>query len=464
MKRNRMLAVLLTVLLLTACVPTPETDVVINRGEEDLNVLIQTTPAPDAVSIAEAAASALPTAEATEPQQSETSEISYTVVHLNETYSLGIGKAQVIFDADVTIPNVEHWAIDAVRRTNWTRDALRETITAMAGEQPIYSEWDGVTKAYLANAIAAIENSEKVKKMDEIYRASGEMTTKEKLLMDYESAPNSITRTPLDWDKVGDGSLFCSFFREDIGAYWNVMLFEGMLQCTAFDQIIQNEAMVRQGEYVGAKPGRELVNLSLSRTEAEEKAEAFLRSIGVTDVTLAESACEKAQRVNLYTTEVQSEGWILTYRKSINGLAAIAPRAREQNPTDLAFTQGWQQETLSMYVDSSGIWQFLWNGRYEMGERLSESAALLDYNDAMELIKQRLRIENMSAEAMGTRTVTVTDITLGYCIVPQKDEKDVGVTLPVWIVNYSVDASISKASLYFGFAISALNGANIHLE
>ena len=83
---------------------------------------------------------------------------------------------------------------------------------------------------------------------------------------------------------------------------------------------------------------------------------------------------------------------------------------------------------------------------------------------AMELIKQRLRIENMHASDMGTETVTVTDIVLGYCIVPQKDEKDVGVTLPVWIVNYTVDASIAKASLYFGFAISALNGANIHLE
>ena len=272
MKRT-CIGILLLALLLCACVPTPETDVVINRGEEDLNTLIQTTPAPDAVSIAEAAASALPTAEATEPQQSEMSGVSYTVVHLDETYSLGIGKAQVVFDADVTIPNVEHWAIDAVRRTNWTRDELRHTLEAAADGQPIYSEWDGVTKAYLADAVVAIENSEKVRAMDEIYRASGEMTTKEKLLMDYESAPSSITRTPLDWDKVGDGSLFCSFYREDIRAYWNVMLFEGMLQCTVFDQIIQNEDMVRQGEYVGAKPGRELTNLSLSRTEAEEKAE-----------------------------------------------------------------------------------------------------------------------------------------------------------------------------------------------
>lgn len=461
---KRIAALLLILLMVAACQPTPKEDVVINRGEEDLNVLIQTTPAPDTVSIAEAAASALPTAEATEPQQSETSEISYTIVHLDDSYSLGIGKAQVVFNADVTIPNVEHWAINAVRRTNWTRDTLQHTLETAANGQPIYGEWDGVTKAYLAYAIVAVENSEKVCAMDEIYRASGEMTTKDKLLMDYESAPNSITRTPLDWDKVGDGSLFCSFYREDIGAYWNVMLFEGMLQCTVFDQLIQNESMVRQGEYVGAKPGRELTNLSLSRTEAEEKAEAFLLSIGVTDVALAESACEKAQRINIYTSEVQSEGWILTYRKSINGLAAIAPRATEQNQTDLDFAQGWQQETLSMYVDSNGIWQFLWNGRYEMDERLSESASLLDYDAAMELIKQRLRIENMHASDMGTETVTVTDIVLGYCIVPQKDEKEVGVTLPVWIVNYSVDASYAPATLYYGFAISALNGANIHLE
>ena len=65
---------------------------------------------------------------------------------------------------------------------------------------------------------------------------------------------------------------------------------------------------------------------------------------------------------------------------------------------------------------------------------------------------------------MGTKTIRVTDITLGYCIVSQKDAQDAGYTLPVWVVNYEVDASFAPATLYFGFAISALNGANIHLE
>ena len=459
MNRMKPLAMLFA-LLLCACVPTPEKDVVINRGEEDTIALIQTTPAPETVPVAQAAASALPEKE--EPQA-----VGVKVLHLDETYPLGIGDAQVVFDADVTVPDLESWPIYAVQKTQWDREKLKALLLAVADGQPVYREWDSVTKEYLAEAIAAIENSEKVRAMDEIFRASGEMTTKEKLMQDYESALISISRTPIDWDGVpDDGSLYCSVWREDIQAYWNVMAFEGMLQFGAFDQLIQNEDMVRQGEYVGAKPGRELKNLSLTQEEAEEKAEALFRSIGIADVALAQSACRKAQRVNIYTTEVQSEGWQLVYRKRICGLAGIAPAYHELGAIDESFTQGWPQETVTVYVDSIGVWQLLWNGGCEIKERLSDSTALLPFDDALELIKSRLRIENMSAADMGTKTVRVTKIALGYCVIPQKDLQDLGYTLPVWTVDYELDASIAphRAALYFGFAISALNGANIHLE
>ena len=456
MNRVKPIALLLSALFLCACVPTPEKDTVINRGEEDTVALIQTTPAPETVPIAQAAASVL-------PEKEELQTVGVKVLHLDETYPLGIGDAQVVFDADVTVPDVESWPIYAVQKTQWDRENLKTFLLAVADGQPVYREWDSVTKEYLAEAIAAIENSEKVRAMDEVFRASGEMTTKEKLMQDYESASISILRTPIDWNSVpDDGSLYCSVWREDIQAYWNVMAFEGSLQFGAFDQLIQNEDMVRQGEYVGARPGRELKNLSLTREEAEEKAEA----LGIADVALAQSACRKAQRVNIYTSEVQSEGWQLVYRKNIAGLAGVAPAYHELGAIDKSFTQGWPQETVTVYVDSIGVWQLLWNGGCEIKERLSDSTALLPFGDALELIKSRLRIENMSAADMGTKTVRVTEIELGYCVVPQKDRQDAGYTLPVWTVNYELDASIAPhhATLYFGFAISALNGANIHLE
>lgn len=152
------------------------------------------------------------------------------------------------------------------------------------------------------------------------------------------------------------------------------------------------------------------------------------------------------------------------YRKCIGGLAGIAPRYGEQYAGEERYTERWPQETVSVYVDSGGVWQLLWDGRCETGERLNESVAMLDFDAVRELIKNRLRIENMSAANMGTKTVRVTDIGLGYCIVPAKDAKDEGYTLPVWTVNYTVDAAYAHATLYYGFAISALNGANIHLE
>ena len=455
---KRILALLFAMVFLCACIPTPEQDVVINRGEEDTEALIQTTPAPDTVPIAQAAASAL-------LEQEKQQEAGVTVMHMDETYPLGIGDAQMVFAADVTVPNLENWSIYAVQKAQWDKDGLKTFLLTVADGQPVYQEWDTVTKEYLAEAIVAAENSEKVRKQDEVFKASGEKTRVELLMQDYESAPNSITRTPIDWDNVPfDGSLFCSIWREDIRAYWNVLYFDGRLEFNAFDQLIQNEDLVRQGEYVGANPGRELTHLSLSREEAQEKAEALFQSVGIADVTLAEDACRKAQRVNQYTSEVQSEGWQLVYRKNIDGIAGIAPRNHELGAVDESFGAGFPQETVTVYVDSVGIWQLLWSGRCEIKEQLSDSTALLDFDDAMTLIKSRLRIENTHAADMGTKTIRVTDITLGYCIVSQKDAQDAGYTLPVWVVNYEVDASFAPATLYFGFAISALNGANIHLE
>lgn len=449
---------LLLALLCCACVPTPENDVVVNRGEEDAAALIHTTPAPESIPIAQAAASAL-------PEKAEQPKIDETVLHYSDTYPLGIGNAEVVFDADVTVPNLQNWPIYALRKTQWDKETVKTFVLAVANGQPVYREWDTVTKEYLAQAIAAIENSEKVRKQDEIFKASGEKTRKEMLMQDYETAQTSITRTPIDWDKAPfDGSFYASVWREDIQTYWNFMCFDGRLEFNAFDQLIQNEDMVRQGEYVGAKPGRELTHLSLSREEAQDKAEALFRSIGITDVKLSESACRKAQRVNIYTSEVQSEGWQLVYRKNFGGLAGIEPDYHELGAVDESFTQGWPQETVTVYVDSTGVWQLLWKGGCEIKEQLSDSTALLSFDEAIERIKQRLRVENMSAADMGTKTIRVTDISLGYCAVPQKDAQDEGYTLPVWTVNYELDASFARATLYFGFAISALNGANIHLE
>ncbi len=457
MKKAVLISLLLSIALLAACVPTPETDYVVNRGEEDPEALIRTTPTPDAIPVRDAV-SALPDA-------AKTAE-NTIVGHWKGDVS-DVDGVTVLFDADVVVPDLAKWPIYAVEKGAWSAADRIAILKAAANGAPIYAVgmYQHVSKAYYEKLLEEMRDSERVAAVDRIYAEDpdSKSTWTSQVQEFYRYAPETVELTPFDEAAASDEAWTAAFYRAaEPDVYMDFYADETQIKLSVFDQNIQDENYVRQGEWPGAEPGRELVNPSLSLSEAEEKAQRFLRQIGFGDAALSTAETRKAQRSQFFTFAVESEGYLLVFRKGVNGIPGIAPDYPEVTQTE-SYAAAWPQERAELYVDSEGIWSLSWQNPTRITETLTESAALLDFDAILQLIRTRLRTENANASDRQITKVCVKRMRLGYSIVPKKDAPDAGYTLPVWIVDYEVTFEGGRTVPY-SFTLSALNGASLHLD
>ena len=450
-------ALLLALLLCAACQPTPEKDVVINRGEEDLEALIRTTPAPDAVSLSESV-SALPVGSRVEEG---------TIVGrllLEDVPSAG--GAIMRFDADVIVPDLSAWPICAVERSTWSADERIAILKAATNGAPIYAPgvYQHASKAYYEQLLNEMKDGERVAIVDRIYAEDPDLsqTWTEQVQEYYRYAPQNIELNPFDETTAKDDWTAAFYRIAEPDVYMDFYADGTKVTFGVFDRNIQDENYVRQGEWPGAEPGRELVHPSLTLEEAEQKAQMFLSQIGFGDATLSPAETRKAQRSNFFTFAVESEGYLLVFRKAINGIPGISPSHPEANPSD-SYAAAWPQEGAELYVDSEGIWSLVWQDPTHITERLTDSAALLGFDALLAAVKARMLAENADAASRMIERVCVTQMQLGYCIVPKQDAPDAGYTLPVWIVDYEVQFNDGRTVPY-SFTLNALNGANLHLD
>ncbi|MBR3038313.1 MAG: hypothetical protein IKI52_06390 [Clostridia bacterium] len=443
---KRLLPVLLAAILLCGCLPTPETDAVVNRGEEDLSALIQTTPAPDAVTVRDAVA-ALP--------QSANAEAGCIAGRLLLTEETDVGGAALAFDADVIVPDLDRWAVYAVDRGEWNAGQRLAVLNAAADGAQICAPgmYLHADKAYWEGVLKTLENSERVHELDRSRAENGEQTWTESVMEYYRTAPQSAERIPFDETKIGDAEPVDAFwFDGRMDAYLDFYADASHVRLSVFDRRIVPKAQVLQD-------GGRIGEPSLTLAEAVERAQAFLSRIGFADAAFAEA--ETAQRIHMYTLEPEATGWRLVFRKQINGVAGIAPRFPEANPEE-TYAEPWPQEIAELYIDRDGIWSLDWQNPAAIAEPLSESTAILDFDTVLRLVRARLRADNGNADLRQIASVCVTKLRLGYCIVPQKDAPDRGWTLPVWIADYEATFEDGRVAAY-SVVLSALNGANLHL-
>lgn len=454
---KRMLVLLLAALLLAACQPTPETDYVVNRGEEDSDAMIRTTPAPDAAPICDAIA-ALPQGARTE---------AHTVTGRWREDASDVGGATLRIDADVIVPDLVKWPVYAVEKSAWSVQDRVAILKAAANGAPIYTpgKYMHASKAYYERILKEMRDSERVATVDRIYAEdpdSGQTWTA--FVQEYyRVAPETVELIPFD-EASASGDYTIAFYRlSEPDVYMDFDAGETRLALGVFDQKIDDENRVRQGEWPGAEPGRELVNPSLTLSEADEKAQAFLRQIGFGDAALSAAETLKAQRSNFYTLAVESEGYLLVYRKDVGGVPAIAPDFPEAIVPEETYAAAWPQEYAALYVDSEGVWSLSWRNPMRITETLTESVALLDFDTALRMVRTRLRTENANAADRLIADVCVTRLRLGYSVVPKKDAQNAGCTLPIWIVDYEIRFEDGRTVPY-SFTLNALNGANLHLD
>lgn len=443
-------------LALLACVPTPEEEIIINKGDNTLEILINATAAPTEEA---PKTDAVPTA-APMPQPYEAPQ------RVTETYDLGIGDAKVVFDAPVTVPFSDHYKVYEVSKGTPTVKQVQNIVRAFFGDAPLYAGQYVMTKAEYAALLKYCDESPAVAEKNRNMKQFGFDYTVQYFIKDeMDTAPLERTDKPYDlhaatfliraYGQKYGGGVYYNVFAGDHDEYNYVTICPDNFY-------LADERLVYSGTYPGSPSGRRLDELSLTREDAIAAAQVFLDDAGIDWVTLSYAETIPAEYSDRLTDMKISQGWKLVYHHSYNGVTGVNQKYSGTLSAD-QYQAPWPQETVYLYVDSEGVRYFEWVGMSTVEEIRENELVIKPFDDMLKLIRRKLKVENAYAEADQTREIRVTGIELGYCVIPKKNDASRGYTVPAWIVRYEEETLLDGKphTYYHDFVIDAVTGANI---
>ncbi len=448
MRRNRLLTLLSALtLLLSACQPTPEEDIIVNKGDGALEAAI--------------AATAVPSEQPLLPVD----EVGERVEHWTD--ELHIRGLTCTIDADIVLPDKKIFPVYRVRQrtldaaaaqvldyfladatgaceTTRTRDqVLLDLMLARKGSYAVY-DGVGVWEPYDGQ-------EEDIARLEQELQNTPEET--------FGPVPDTVPLDPPYTYALPDGGRV------------RVQVSQDSLYATAYGvySIVQPENWVMDGEaYPGEPAGTTLKNVKLTQAEAEAMAQAFLEQAGLTYLGLAEA--EKARILQDITFETLSEGWQLIYVRSDGGCIPVYYYNQQtgylyQRSEDYA--PRWYPEALRLYVDENGIQSFEWSRPLEIVETMNENVLLLEFDEIREQITQAIAhgyaymSEKMGGS--GNYAVTVNRIVLTNVLVPMRDTVDYQMLVPAWLVFYQQQMGAAEPLTAF-IAVNAVDGSTIDLK
>lgn len=416
------LAWILCLLLLVACVPTPDREFVVYRGDG------AATPAMHA-------------------------DLSAIPKHLTATETPEKGvvlelDADVEIDRSGTFPVLEVRAVDTVADPAFCQKLL----SLLCPDGKVYLRWQP-TKDELKEELLAAKSYDG--RWGSIVDMEDMPETQRYFENAYQTAPDEPQRVPVDpkngfepaksyYIERPDGSLaFLSFGSEMNGGTW--VDEARTCYCT--------EDFVAPGDPPLEEP-------QLSEQDAIAKADALLAALGAECATLLYT-----QRGFGWKNYDRTESvWFCTYVRTVGTTRSLDQRnvVGYQYPRDSAATLGapWEGvECIRIAVKSAGVCEVWWTGLSETTGVAETDAALLDFDAARERFVSQLGYQYAVGDRQEPYVIRIERIALTYGAVSEKDRRGFGLYIPMWELTYREEALQSEGvwKMYF----SALDGSRV---
>lgn len=454
---KRILVLLLTVLLLCACQPTPEEEIVVNKADGRLDELIvesgpqpvyQTEPAktesaPAATDMPENAP-----APSTQPGRTLKSTIE-APDRVEETFS---GKAigdilTVAMDADVDVPNISRVPVFTVRieaPTGEKRDAM---LRYLLGDGPYYRPVDE-EKLLIQNTIRRLKAD--VQALEE--KPYGDDAPYEDMI---QSRLEGIQTLSLQLADFHEHTTFTEATLDSSERSFELM--NGNHVLIRQQQGAEGSAVVRYQaceQYAGDLTG---AMARAARNEREQAAlalaEAFTNGMGLTDTKAIGLSCADEDRRLFWRTEQGIEDG--TYRVSLVPLYAGIPcysyttfygsdTGRSAAKAEPDFAWNPPQETVYAIVQEQTVTQCVWQYPCEIVTMDNANVSLLSFDAVMQIFRKQVFM-NVYLDKGYPETMHVTDIRFSYLRM-KKQDSEAFYLLPVWdFLGYCTDEEAEDA-------------------
>ena len=493
---KRICMVLLAALLLIACQPTPETEFIVNKGDQ--NVMIDMAKGEDVVT-------ASGTENGREPEALDYRAPYGIPERLTAEYTDAEGKVLVRIDAGITTPDAP---LPIVRV--FAKDFDQQTVTriwnVLVGDTPMFELVDEQSlnrKARIEEELkffyamlddpelmrshlydSEAEVTEEIASLQAEYRKVEDAEPKEKRRVDstmwrrgvgFADKPDLTQQQGL-WAISGDESMRFTVYNstdndepiyETIEGGWNVIQNNkqaslGFRRASAASDVVYGDrtAGVPFGTIINENeslPEQARAWLPYSPKEAADRVRAFLAEAGLSDdFTIAYLSLDDDAGVYGCDDDRETlphEPTMFCYHavctRKVNGAPCCSTEmnvheSRGGESTKTAYAPSWAYEQMHIYLDADGIFSFAWGTPLSIADTLTAFSKLKPFDEIETIIEKRFPLQyleeaNRATEALEhpNTTLPITEITvhrimLGLWRIAEQDKLGQGLLVPAY--------------------------------
>ncbi|MDL2235838.1 DUF6034 family protein [Christensenellaceae bacterium OttesenSCG-928-L17] len=418
--------VLIFLLLLTACQPTPETDIVVS---DKLQEEIITAPA--------------------------LSPYSFIVPHTWQE-SFSSKNLTVNIDVLLDIPEVNLYPVTQIVKEDSTEEIMRRMLQYFAQDAPVYAGERVWTKKEINEELMNIKaGTPKIGYYSFPKAREYGIESMESWLKDAPEAIEEVLVDALN-DPLPRACYFYLSGGDGMGIWKGndqSLLYMPMLGVGLYPEWLVEDGQVITGEPVGTKVGP----FSMTKEEAIAQGEIVLHELGADYLKLG--VVEKGRALNGHTVSVMHDGWHLTYRPQYGSLNA--GQAAGSGGDEATYIPSFEAEELRMLINENGVHVIFWTNIAQRGEVVNANVQLMPFANVQSKAKQLMRNTFSWNELDEHVTYTVYNMELLSALVPVKDEPDMALTIPAWFITGRLAFEDSGDTRDEQLVISALDGRRI---
>ena len=437
MKRTLcLLTALLLAALFSACQPTPEAPIVIEKDTDTL--LEQATTDREAAALPLREQLSAPDWMDVMAQDGDFTILAHAAVHLPETDTIPIISVKVGAFSQELIDKLWDLLIGdkAMYQPRTEADRTKaELEEAIALKQ---SELEGIEQNEFYEENKALREAE-LAQLQELYRTAPDVyepVMASSKILEYVASDNPC-RHFMGVDATDNAGTVFQVSNES----WYETLGKGGIQNSEFFYRTQGHNGVVYGKTstkeiqeddvldTTAYPG-----LSMQPGQAMETVERFLAELEVP---------MRVERIELYdnaatlSEAVQGEAdwcYLVTCQRMVQQYACAAIFGYSGTPgSDMEFGSAWNYERLVFLVNDNGIVFAEWTSPLEVGDIRVESCNLLPFSDIQSIFEKMMRvIWKYQAQDLQNLTCHITEARLELMRVLEQDTTEHGLLIPVW--------------------------------
>lgn len=482
-----MAVLMLAMSVLTACQPTPEEPVVVGKGDDHLEEMIVSSaqsPAvgsPDDISEAEKIAALRDLVGAPET--------------FSDSYTSEKGDVTVTIDAQVLLPPAEGVPALTVTLSAFSQEQTDQFINFFLHGEPVFSEEQVQTKDEIMAMIIwrrqEIELAKQyvVENLDEVV-ADLEARIAE-LLAEYEAAPEERERTPADTQLLCNeyGTYLSVAADLDKGAAAQISVNNSGEYGSSFRFTNDGVAGFSDGGYDVHSPGSEAFEgiprgMTMTIEDAQATVEQCLADLEISDMqieSVGASAYYKdiSDRNDADYALTAPQCYVFTLVREIQGIPVplIGPSVQLSTddpnvsyPEQPDFNYIAEPECLLIYVDDTGIVQFIWSNPVEVTSVMSAQVTLMPFEDIVQNAKDNMFYKVYTAYDDQVE-IEITSVRLSMMRIMRKDSPGESLLVPVWdFIGTQRNITDGQPGEWSSFGdrsyvtINAIDGSSINRE